>query len=605
MQNVLTKRRRRIMPINLTDKLYDHLSNDAITKLQKSMYRCVDLIETFFPDPDDINKKIKLYPDQRDAIDTAQYGYPVSRFKFDEIKRYEEPEGVILMSRRQVGKSILCGDASAGFNIIGAGFPDYRIPCYCGIISASEDESFELIDKTKFALRESDFNDFVLGRPKKDRIELINGSFTRAHPCSELSVRGKKYHYLFIDEGRWMDEKVLFEAALPTIQHGIRWFAITTPQGTQGRLTQQYIKAISERPVICTECLTIYKQSDFINAEFPIKNQIWLMPNLPGCKVCGCDKYKYGYGYIATPWIDPWNCPIINKEKLKRRLDYYSWSPWIRQEELGELIDEASMIFMNDWIVNSTNKSLRNVMTKRNDIAYVLGLDFGRLHDSTCFVILHKNENQQIIFDYMRSISGEFDIETDWDAIDDQAQEIIEFYKPVLAVMDSTGMSYREVESIYKNISLWSPGTQIYHSQKNWRNLPPERRRLGFWFDRINKPQLVGNMKALFSTNPPRLQIPPKTEPEIDEFVAELLRFECKVHPETGYIEYGTQDYHDDRLIAYALALWGLTEKQNSPRALPRGAEYNYLPKQQKIPFKGEYNYAKNRKIGVMPKMWN
>ena len=566
-----TEKGQKIMSIDLTSNLYNSLSNDALNKLQKAMYRCVDLIEAFFPIPDEPGTHVKLYPDQRDAIDTIQYGYPISKFRFKEFSKFERPEGGILMSRRQVGKSVLCGYSSAGFNIIGYGFPDFKIPCFCGIVSASEDESFELIDKTRFALEESDFNDFIVGRPKKDKVSLKNKSWSRAYPCSDKAIRGKKHHYLFIDEGRWMEESVLFEAALPTVEHGVSWFAITTPQGTKGRLTELYIKAIGERPLVCKDCLKVYSQRDFPKADFPIKQEIWLMPSLPKCTNCGGNNYEYGYGYIATPYINPWKCPIIDKDKLKRRLDYYSWSAWARQEWLGELVDEASMIILKEWIERSTNENLRNVLRRREGLFYVLGLDFGRLHDATCFTIIHRDPNtNRIVLDYMKTISGEFDIETDWDGIHAQAKQIISYWKPSIAVMDSTSMGYREVESIQKEISEWSPGTQLYHTQKNWWKLPPERRRLGFWFDRVNKPQLIGNMRALFSTNPPALEIPSVSELEIKEFVTELLRFECIVQ-DSGYIEYGTQDYHDDRVISYALALWGISERRRTIFAKARG----------------------------------
>lgn len=593
------------MPIDLTSNLYDELPNDAVNKLQKAMYRCVDLIEAFFPSPDDVNEKVKLYHDQVDAIDTIQFGYPLSKFKFSQIEKLDQPEGGILMSRRQVGKSVLCGYSSAGFNILGAGFPDYKIPCYCGMIAASEDESLELIDKTKYALENSDFNNMLTGRPKVDRVKLKNGSYTRSHPSSLLSIKGKKYHYLFIDEGRWIDEKVLLEGALPTVTHGYRWFSITTPQGTKGWLTESYIRGVSERPIICRQCLSTYNRRDFPKVEFPIKNEVWKMPPLPKCKNCGANDYVYGYGYIATPYINPWTCPIIDQVKLKRKLDYYNWSAWARQEYLGELVDEASMIILKEWIDRATNDRLRNVMKRDPSNFYVLGLDFGRLHDATVFTIIHKNKKQRIILDYMRTISGEFDLETDWSGIHNQAKEIISYYKPSIAVIDSTGMGYREVEDIQKEIKYWSSGTSLYHTQKNWWKLPPERRRLGFWFDRINKPQLIGNMKALFSINPPVLEIPPKTEPEMDDFVAELLRFECEIH-DNGYIEYGTQDYHDDRVISYALALWGINERRNSPSAKPRGANYNIYPTKPKSSgqFRGSYNYAnKKERKSVKPRM--
>lgn len=579
------------MPLDLNSSLYDRLSNDALNKLQKSMYRAVDLIENFFPIPDEPGTLIKLYPDQRDLIDTIQFGFPISKFRFSEMEGKVVGEGGICMSRRQVGKSVSFGYTAGALNIIGGGFPDYKVPCRCGMVAASEDAAIELIDKTKFALEESDFNDFITGRTKVDRIKLVNGSFTRAHPCSVKSVRGHKYHYLFGDEGRWMDETVLFHAALPTVEHGFRWFIITTPQGTKGELTRMYMDAVRKRPIICKNCLAEYMRQDFPLAKFPEKNNIWVMPSLPPCKKCLSTEYKFGVGYIATPWINPWECSIIDQVKLKARLDYFSWSPWARQEWLGELLDEASSVILNDWIINSTNMKLRNTMTKRIGIRYVLGLDYGRLHDASVFTIVHKDpETKQIILDYMRAVSGKHDFDKDWDYIRAVGKEIIEFFQPSIIMADSTGIGYPEVEKMKKEIHNWSPGSVIYNSQKNWYKLPPEKRRLGFIFDRINKPQLIGNLKTYFSTNPPVLQIPPKTEPEMDDFVTELLKFDCTIH-ENGYIEYGTQDYFDDRVISFALALWAYSSFSKTAKAKPRTVEYNYIKKKPRR--NPGYNYRK------------
>jgi hypothetical protein len=54
--------------------------------------------------------------------------------------------------------------------------------------------------------------------------------------------------------------------------------------------------------------------------------------------------------------------------------------------------------------------------------------------------------------------------------------------------------------------------------------------------------------------------------------VTELLRFECTVE-EGGYIKYGTQNFHDDRVIAFALSLWG---NQSSNWYFPKIKGYNY-----------------------------
>ena len=72
--------------------------------------------------------------------------------------------------------------------------------------------------------------------------------------------------------------------------------------------------------------------------------------------------------------------------------------------------------------------------------------------------------------------------------------------------------------------------------------------------------------------------LPPRTEPEIDELVTELLRFECEI-VEGGYIKYGTQNYHDDRVIALALSLWG---NKSSNWYFPKVKGYEYKVYQKK-----------------------
>lgn len=586
------------MPIDINARIYDKLSNKALNKLQKCMYRAVDLIEAFFPDPDDFTQTITLYPEQKDAIDTIQFGYPLRRFRFREMT--DPPKGGILMSRRQIGKSILLADTAGALNIIGAGW-DYKIPCFCGMVGASEDTAVELIDKTKEALENSEFNDLITGRPKQDRIKLENGSFTRAHPCSEKSIRGKKYHYLAIDEGRWMDEKVLLQAALPTVTHGERWFVITTPQGTKGELTRMYLNAIKKRKIICKKCLTEYDQSYFGNVGFPVKNQIWEMPKLPACENCGNENYKYGIGYIATPWINPYTCPIIDQEELIRKLEYFDYAPHVRQEELGELVDEAADVFLKEWIDVCTNLKLRNVMNYDRMYTYNLGVDYGRLHDASCFCITHQDPiTKRIVLDYMRTVSGEYDFEKDWEAIRSDAKDIISFYLPSRWIPDSTGIGYREVEEVQREIWQWSPGTKIYNTQKNFWRMEPEKRRLGFNIDRTNKPQLIGNLRSYLSSG--RLELPASTEPEIGKLVSELLRFEYKVH-DNGYIEYGTQDFHDDRVIALALSTWIYNTGTTSVRAKPVGIEDNSIPKAKNKGIGRSYAKKPHYKKRAKPKM--
>jgi hypothetical protein len=561
--------------MSFTDKQIDRLPNDTIKKLQRTIYRAADLIETFFPDPNDSSRKVKLDPAQKDFVDIIQFGYPLSQFKVGEIKR--KIKGVIYICRRQVGKSWGCGSAAAALMITGPGYMGVP-PTRIGMIAANEEEAELLIEKTKYCLENSDFNEFIDGKVKVDKIKLINGSFSKSHTCSQKSIRGPSYHYNMIDESALMDESVLFGSAMPTVTHGERWIAITTPQGGKGKLIELYIKSVASRPVICNKCGRNYDQKDFPLASFPTKNYIWEMPKLPPCS-CGGEKYKYGIGLFATPYLDPWHCSLIDPVQLKLELDSFSWSPWVRQELLGEIVDEASMVILNDWIVKNTNDKLRNVLNYNPSFDYVMGVDYGRLHDASAMTVVHKDETSgRIIFDYMKTVSGEYDYQTDYDGIHNTLGGIVKYFNPRTIVMDSTGLGYSQVERVKKDLQLeWRVGSKIYCNTKD---------KLGFVISKQSKVELIGNFIAMISKNPPALEIPPRTEPEFDELVLEMLNYQCEVG-EQGYIKYGTQQYHDDRLISAALAIYPF--KQNkSFSAKPMGAEYRIFPRQNEK-FKTKY----------------
>ena len=558
---------------SFTEKIYDRLSNDTINKLRKASYRAVDLIEMFFPDPDDYTKLVKLGPYQKDFIDCIQFGFPLSQLRFKEVRI--PPEGVIFITRRQVGKSWCCGWGCAALGILGPttiGKP----PAYQGIIAASEDEAEYLIDKVKVCYEESDFNDFIVGKPRVDRIKLANKSMVRSHTCSHKSIRGPKYHYVYIDESAQMDEDILFSAALPTVEHGERWIAITTPQGNKGKLIEYYNKGLESRPILCSHCGAEYSQNHF-NLRFPIRGDFTVMPDgMSTCPQCKRRAWKYGIGLFCIPYLDPWKTPIIDQVKLKRKLDAFGWSPWAREELLGEILDEASMVILKEWIDRQINKRARNKMVFNPAHRYVIGMDYGRLHDASSFAVTHINKSTgRAVLDYMRTVSGEYDYETDYDGIHGHVEEIFKFYNPALAVIDATGLGYSQVERIQKDFRLnWNLRTKIFSNVKSSKDKP----RIGFNINKQSKTELIGNLITLFSMKQPQLELPPSTEPEINELITELLRFECEVL-DAGYIKYGTQNYHDDRVIALALSLIGQKKKAYSS-GKPKG--FNYVSEMTK-----------------------
>jgi len=294
------------------------------------------------------------------------------------------------------------------------------------------------------------------------------------------------------------------------------------------------------------------------------------MPNLPPCK-CGAQTWKYGMGTFAIPYLDPWNCSIIDPVELRRELDAHDWSAWARQELLGEIIDEASMVILKEWIVKNTDKSLRNIMAPIQKTIYSIGADYGRYHDASCFCVTHKDKKDgRIWLDYITTIAGEYDQEKDYFAIKQDLLRVIKEFKPRWVVPDTTGLGDPMVEELGRDIK--NEGlrhTKIFNNKKD---------RLGFVISKKSKPDLIDNMTTLLARNPPALRLPPASEPEIEDLIKELLRFECKVE-DGGYIKYGTQNYHDDRVIAFALSLWPWNKGTNYYRTSPKlfhyaGSEY-------------------------------
>ena len=521
------------------------LSPQQTTTLQMSMFRAVDLIENYFPAKWDHKNLIVLDEHQKDFIDCIQYGFPLRHYRFAEFIDKKPPKGVITIWRRQVGKSWSCALAAAALMIIEA-------PCSIGIVAASEDESQLLIDKIKWIFDNSQFSKYVEGRPKLSLLKLKNGSYVKSHSHSSQNIRGPAYDIILIDESAIMDEKILFGAAIPTVTHGSRWVCITTPQGRKGKLIEFFYKGLETRPIVCKECGEKHDQS-YYNVEFPYPKFIEL-PILPNCDKCGANNYKYGMGVFAVPYLNPWECKLIDPVELRQILEIHDYSPLARQEYLGEIIDEASMVILKEWIDKNTNTMRRNTMTKIPGVSYVCGMDYGRHHDAASICITHRDpKSGRIVLDYMRTIAGEFDHDTDWQSIKNQFLSVIKHFRPVWIVPDATGLGDPLVEELQRDLEKEGLRSKckIFNNRKD---------RLGFIISNTSKPELIGNIIALLSRNPQALELPPTSEPEINEFVKELLRFEMEIM-DAGYFKYGTQSYHDDRVISFALSLWGHRRK--------------------------------------------
>jgi len=508
-------------------------------KLQDCMFRAVDFIENFLPDHDRPWQLIKLTQPQKDAIDSIQFGFPLSLFDFGEIK--VTPNGIVMVWPRQTGKTTACAYAAVALLII--------IPnCSIGIISATEKQAKKMYRKIKKILKYSVFWNYVVQKTLKvDFLELNNGNFIEVWPCTD-GIEGSTYTYLFADEAAIMEEKILFSSALPCVTHGERWIMLSTPKGRKGKFIDYYFRGLETRPIICKGCGYEFPQVAFNVDRFPLGEMP--LDEMHPCPFCGSKEYTYGLGVFTVPWVDPWNDGVRTKEKVKRLLDEHNWSAEARQNYLGEIITDAAMVFLGQWIKDATNPNLKNYFQNKGH-SYVLGVDYGRKHDASCFYVTHRDHKSgRIVLDYALSVAGEFDEERTYKYIRKKLMKILIKFNPVWAVLDSTGMGDPLVEQFEDDIKICKhKGFPISTKILNNTN------QKGFIISRKTKPELIGNLIKLFSKG--RIEIPPSSEPEISGLREELLRFEYENVPGMNYIKYGTQSFHDDKVLALALSCWG------------------------------------------------
>lgn len=452
--------------------------------------------------------------------------------------------------------------------------------CSVGIIAATEKQSKKLFNKIKKILKNSILWDFVVKKTVRvDFLELTNGSYIECWPCTD-GIEGSTYTYLCMDEAALMDEDIIFKSAMPTVTHGKRWIMLSTPKGPKGDFIDYYYKGLETRPIICKVCGQVYPQAAFTVDHFPNGK----IPNeqMHPCINCGHTLYKYGIGMFSVPWVDAWNDGLRDKEDVQRMLDEAGWTPGARQEYLGEIISDASMVFLGEWVKAAVNPKLTNYMKKKQTFSYVAGVDYGKKHDASCFYVTHRNpKNGKIVLDFAMSVAGEYDEQRTYRYIRQKLMKVLTFFDPMWVLPDATGMGDPLVEELEEDLKTTRRSNGMTLKTRIFNNRDGSK---GYIISRTSKPELIGNLIKLFSTG--MIEIPAGTEPEIGGLIEELLRYECDDVAGSDYIKYGTQSFHDDRVIALALSCWGHRRKPTMvDRIKIRGMNHDILGGY------GDYNY--------------
>ena len=233
---------------------------------------------------------------------------------------------------------------------------------------------------------------------------------------------------------------------------------------------------------------------------------------------------------------------------------------------------EGANVFSEQMLNNCCDFTLDNSISPKKDIRnYVIGMDFGKVHDNSVLCVMHKDYSKnRIVFDHMFTIRGQYG-GIDYHDIRQAFLEYVTLYDPMWVVPDATGVGDAVVDEMYRDLKAVRSRAQIF-SNKASKGLftgkglhfgsYQKASRKGFIFDVRSKIDLINYLIEGYGKRHDLL-IPPRSIPEIGEFWNEMLNFGYEV-TESGVsrqIRYGTQSYHDDRVVAHALAYLAAGQK--------------------------------------------
>jgi len=526
---------------------------------------------TFLKNPTDPNLSVlnlnegegwvPYYP-QRQIANILDFGYDIE----NSVLRPTHPADIIVMVwPRQTGKTE--GVTSVIASLL-CRYPRALI----GVVSNNEENAKFLVNRIYNFLLYSPFADMIELR-KTDRIKMKNGAMVMSFGQTD-NIRGYPFWWIFCDEAAQFPDALLDGAIIPTVRAAgafKKWktpsiILLSTPRGPVGRFFDYYSRGLQLRDIGCRVCgnKVPIKDPIYRTIQFPTLQ----MPALPNCAKCGENNYEYVSNKIITVTLDPWDHPAFTVPEIKDELERRGNTPLARQELLGEIITDNTGVFSRMMLESNQDPDIKNLPKPNPAHRYVLGVDFGKMHDATVISMGHQ-ELSKIIQDYIEyhpSEGGGMEYaEIRW-----HVMRLVAIYQPTYLVPDATGIGDPIVEQLILDIKLLKTvGLSITYVKNGGTiekfippvyNLPTrvynnKTNRLGFVFDYQSKIDLIDNLINLFEKNLITIG---------SEFPYEALTILWKELINFGYtysdsnrIVYGTQRDHDDTVIALALMCWG------------------------------------------------
>lgn len=176
----------------------------------------------------------------------------------------------------------------------------------------------------------------------KTSFTLANGSSVYSLPNNPATVRGFNAQHVYLDEfAHFQDDKQMLTAILPSVSRGGRLTVVSTPLGKRG----EFFRLWSED------------------------------------------------GRFSKHLYDHTVCTDLHIDDIRRTMDEMSF----RQEYCCEFVDEAVSFFPYDLVLSAVDDSLSDRSTYTGDNPVYVGVDFGKMVDSTAIIAVEKGTPSRVI----------------------------------------------------------------------------------------------------------------------------------------------------------------------------------------------------------------
>lgn len=419
----------------------------------------VNFAEDSFCDADDVELPLRLYKWQKMVVRKVQ--------KFFYNNRSKNPDPTMkqflqIIAPRGRGKSVVIGVINAIILIIGKNAT--------GVFSPSQQQSENLMSKTKYFIENSKFSKLLLPKGRHiagmqkvftgaASVGMKNRSFSQAWANNEVTMRGIHLAAAFVDESARMSSHTMKAAIYPMLRttHG-PLICITTPFGRAGPAWEAYNDS-----------------------------EIW-----------------------ETVMIKSIDEEFMTPEELERQLAAYGPDQQLaRQELLSEFISDEHSVFKDKYFEKLYMEPYYNFCPPSRMHTYFTSSDYGWTTNRAVLMAGHWEENtsgeQYIMVDHIKSY-----LNPDPDVFEDDAISLMKLYSSRVHIPDGISVGAGEVKRLQKRIKKEKLKTRIFKSGERPKHGAKDKRRLGMITQggsgEYSKMNLVD--EAIYRMNKGQLRLP-------------------------------------------------------------------------------------------------